>query len=61
MSYYIQIGAGAGDQDARVNFKDGFTKFVKNIKLNENDKILLIEANPLNIEKLKNVGKIMKI
>ena len=57
MSYYIQIGAGAGDQDARVNFKDGFTKFVKNIKLDKNDKILLIEANPLNIKKLQECWK----
>ena len=57
MSYYIQIGAGAGDQDARVNFKDGFTKFIKNIKLDKNDKILLIEANPLNIKKLKECWK----
>ena len=57
MSYYIQIGAGVGDQDARVNFKDGFTKFVKNIKLDKNDKILLIEANPLNIKKLQECWK----
>lgn len=57
MSYYVQIGAGAGDQDARVNFKDGFTKFIKNIKLDKNDKILLIEANPLNIKKLKECWK----
>ena len=57
MSYYIQIGAGAGDQDPRVNFKDGFTKFIKNIKLDKNDKILLIEANPLNIKKLKECWK----
>ena len=29
MSYFIQIGAGAGDLDERLDFKDGFTKFVK--------------------------------
>jgi len=57
MSYFIQIGAGAGDQDARVNFKDGFTNFIKNKELNKNDKILLVEANPLNIKKLKECWK----
>ena len=29
MSYYIQIGAGAGDQDERLNYKEGFTNFIK--------------------------------
>ena len=53
MSYFIQIGAGAGDRDERLDFKDGFTNFIKNKELNKNDKILLVEANPLNIKKLK--------
>ena len=50
MSYLIQIGAGAGDQDELV---DGFTKFVKK-KINyQSNKIIIIEANPLNLDKLK--------
>lgn len=53
MSYFIQIGAGAGDQDERTDYQDGFTKFVKkNINIH-NDKILIVEANPLNLDKLK--------
>ena len=26
---FIQIGAGAGDLDARSDFRDGFTEFIK--------------------------------
>jgi hypothetical protein len=32
MKIYVQIGAGAGDQDPRANFRDGFTEFVKKKK-----------------------------
>ena len=53
MSYYIQIGAGAGDQDERINYKDGFTNFIKKKTYNKDDKILVVEANPLNLDKLK--------
>ena len=52
MSYFIQIGAGAGDRDERLDFKDGFTKFVKE-KINNQNNILVVEANPHNIRKLK--------
>ena len=53
MSYFIQIGAGVGDLDERTNFQDGFTYFVKKNVQNQNDKILVVEANPLNLDKLK--------
>ena len=53
MSYYIQIGAGAGDQDERLNYKEGFTNFIKKKTYNKDDKVLVVEANPLNIDKLK--------
>lgn len=53
MSYFIQIGAGAGDQDERSNYKDGFTNFIKKNIRNRNNKVLIIEANPLNLDKLK--------
>jgi len=53
MSYYIQIGAGAGDQDESANYKDGFTDFIKKKTYNKDDKILIVEANPLNLDKLK--------
>ena len=52
MPYFIQIGAGAGDQDERLDFKDGFTKFVKE-KINNENNILVVEANPRNLKKLK--------
>tara|TARA_B100001063_G_C16771768_1_gene562088 strand:+ start:3534 stop:4193 length:660 start_codon:yes stop_codon:yes gene_type:complete len=53
MSFFIQIGAGAGDQDERSNYEDGFTSFVKKNASNKNDKVLVVEANPLNLDKLK--------
>jgi len=56
MPYFIQIGAGAGDQDERLDFKDGFTKFVKENINNENN-ILVVEANPHNLKKLKDCWK----
>lgn len=53
MSYYIQIGAGAGDLDERSNFKDGFTEYVKK-NSSESDYVFLVEPNSLNISKLEN-------
>lgn len=53
MSYFIQIGAGAGDQDERSNYKNGFTNFIKKNIRNRNNKVLIIEANPLNLDKLR--------
>mgnify|MGYP007000205091 len=49
MTYFIQIGAGAGDQDERTNYQDGFTNFVKKINKKQSDKFLIVEANPLNL------------
>ena len=46
---FIQIGAGAGDQDARAHWRDGFTEFVKSLSLLKQDRIILVEPNPLNI------------
>jgi len=49
---FIQIGAGAGNRDARANNYDWFTKYVKS-RENKDDQILLVEANPVNIPELK--------
>ena len=49
MCYYIQIGAGAGDLDHAAGFRDGFSKFVKEIDLGSKDFVLVVEANPFNI------------
>lgn len=57
MSVYIQVGAGAGDRDSRSNYRDGFTEYVKALDKNNIEKILLIEPNPFNIEKLKECWK----
>jgi hypothetical protein len=50
---FIQIGAGAGDQDARAHWRDGFTEFVKSLSLLKQDRIILVEPNPLNISALQ--------
>jgi FkbM family methyltransferase len=55
MSIFIQIGAGAGDLDEK--FPDGFTNYVKSLDKNSIEKIFLVEANPLNIKKLKECWK----
>lgn len=52
MTVFVQIGAGAGDRDARVNYRDGFTELVKNIDKSTISKIILVEPNPLNIKDL---------
>jgi len=57
METYIQIGAGAGDQDARANFRDGFTEFVKRRHPGQVSRIVLVEPNPFNIEALKRCWK----
>jgi len=50
---FIQVGAGAGDQDSRAEFRDGFTETVKKLELGQTDRIILVEPNPLNIAALK--------
>ena len=50
---FFHIGGGAGDLDPSTNFRDGFSEFVKSHK-SKNKKIYIIEANPVNINKLKN-------
>jgi FkbM family methyltransferase len=50
---YIQVGAGAGDRDIRSGYKDGFTNYLKSISLDINDRIILIEPNPINIPYLE--------
>jgi FkbM family methyltransferase len=50
---FIQIGAEAGDQDARAYWREGFTEFVKSLSLLEQDRIILVEPNPLNISALQ--------
>jgi FkbM family methyltransferase len=54
---FIQIGAGAGDLDARANYRDGFTEFVKKLNKKDIKKIILVEPNPLNIPLLKECWK----
>jgi FkbM family methyltransferase len=54
---YIQIGAGAGDQDKRINFRDGFTEYVKSLDPRKIGKIILVEPNPANIPALRKCWK----
>ncbi len=49
---YLHIGGGVGDMDPSNNFRDGFSEFVKGNSDNRK-KIYIIEANPINIKKLK--------
>ncbi len=53
---FVHVGAGAGDLDPSSNFRDGFTEYVKNINFSEK-KIYVVEANPKNLEKLKDCWK----
>ena len=46
------MGAGAGDLDPKANFRCGFTEFIKK-NYKKNDIIFAVEANKLNIKKLK--------
>jgi hypothetical protein len=48
----MQIGAGAGDRDSRLDFRDGFTELVKKQDKSTIDKIILIEPNLTNIPEL---------
>ena len=50
------MGAGAGDLDSSANFRCGFTGFIKK-NYKKNDFIFAIEANKLNIKKLKKCWK----
>lgn len=54
---YVQIGAGAGDQDPRAGFRDGFTEYVKALEPSRIDKIVLVEPNPRNIPALRSCWK----
>lgn len=54
---YLQIGAGAGDQDASVGYRDGFTEFVKSLDASKIEKVLLVEPNPVNIPALRTCWK----
>lgn len=40
-SYFVQIGAGAGDLDPRAHHRDGFTEIIKSLSLSSTDKIIL--------------------
>jgi hypothetical protein len=57
MKTFIQIGAGAGDQDPRSNFRDGFSEYVKSLDRSTVDRILLVEPNPINIPMLRQCWK----
>tara|TARA_B100001540_G_scaffold229810_1_gene203972 strand:+ start:700 stop:861 length:162 start_codon:yes stop_codon:yes gene_type:complete len=49
---YVHFGAGAGDLDARADYRCGFTEFIKK-NYQAGDEIYLVEVNKNNIEKLK--------
>ena len=53
---FVHIGAGAGDLDPTTNFRDGFSELVKNHESNAK-KVFIVEANPINIKKLKKCWK----
>mgnify|MGYP001378852822 CR=1 FL=1 len=53
---FVHIGAGAGDRDPSSGFRDGFSEYVKNHK-SKTKKIIVDEANPKNIKKLKETWK----
>lgn len=54
MPFYVQIGAGAGDADtSHGDWVDGFSSFVKNLVLNTEDRIILVEAHEHNLDVLK--------
>ena len=53
---FLHIGGGAGDLNPSTNFRDGFSEFVKSHK-SRNKNIFIIEANPVNINKLKKTWK----
>lgn len=54
MSFYVQIGAGAGDaDDSHNNWVDGFSSYVKSLTSNAEDRIVVVEANKLNLAALK--------
>ena len=53
---FVHVGAGTGDLAPSSNFRDGFTEYVKNINFSEK-KIYVVEANPKNLEKLKDCWK----
>jgi len=53
---FFHIGGGAGDLNPSTNFRDGFSEFVKSHK-SRNKNIFIIEANPVNIKKLKKTWK----
>jgi FkbM family methyltransferase len=49
---FVQIGAGAGDLDARLNNRDGFSEYVKSLDPAAIDRIILVEPNPVNLPAL---------
>jgi FkbM family methyltransferase len=53
MACYVQLGAGAGDSDASINYRDGFSSYVKSRNLSPEDKVVVVEANTHNLEALK--------
>ena len=54
---FVQIGAGAGDQDSRANYRDGFTEIIKSLPRDRIKRLILVEPNPINIPFLKTCWK----
>ena len=53
---FLHIDGGAGDLNPSTNFRDGFSEFIKSHKSKDKN-IFIIEANPVNINKLKETWK----
>ena len=50
---FIQMGAGAGDQDVGAEGRDGFSEYVKSLPKSQIEKIILVEPNRGNIPALE--------
>ena len=56
---FVHLGGGAGDLDPRSNYRCGFTELIKK-KITIEDRAFIIEANPKNINKLRECYKNFK-
>ena len=56
---FVHLGGGAGDLDSRSGYRCGFTELIKK-KITLEDKAFIVEANPKNINRLKECYKNFK-
>lgn len=52
MKIYVQIGACVGDRDTAFEGRDGFSEYVKSRTIAPDDRILLVEPNPVHLPAL---------